>query len=364
MSEFQSPLNSKISIQAFDDLASVAKAFPGVFANEQGSEVFYSPQWFDVLGTHGNTFDGNPLFIVSHDHESGATLCLPTIDSVHLSGLSNYYASLYGPFGKPSEASSDTCIALCRWLRGQPKKWPLIDFHPLDTETPFYRNMLPALRRCGYWADSYTCFGNWYIDVSGMSYADYLAKRPSRLRNTIKRNLRKSHNAGETSITIHQNPGPELDRAIDHFSAIYEQSWKPAESHPAFIAELCRMSAKQGWLRLGVLSFNGEAIAAQIWLVCGGKANIFKLAYSEGKNPFSAGTLLTAELMRHSINVDHAEEVDYLTGDDAYKQDWMSHRRERRGIVAFKPTTLRGLVLGTKHVLGKFRQLLIRNAGK
>ena len=68
--------------------------------------------------------------------------------------------------------------------------------------------------------------------------------------------------------------------------------------------------------------------------------------------------------MRHSIDVDHAEEVDYLTGDDAYKQDWMSHRRERRGIVAFNPLTVRGLVLGSKHALGKFRQRLIRNTGK
>ena len=43
--------------------------------------------------------------------------------------------------------------------------------------------------------------------------------------------------------------------------------------------------------------------------------------------------------MQHVIDTDHVEEVDYLTGDDAYKQDWMSHRRERIGLVAFNPRT-------------------------
>jgi len=356
-------LTTTITIHAFHDLESATNAFPGILAYPQSTEIFYTPEWFEALATYGNTFDGVPLHIVGHNHQTGATFCLPTIDGTHLSGLSNYYASLYGLIGDPNAATDDMCLAFCRWLHSQPRKWPQIDFHPLDTATPFYRNLLPALRRCGYWADTYSCFGNWYIDVSGMTYADYLAQRPSRLRNTIKRNLRKSHNAGETSITIHQNPGPELDSAIDSFSAIYEQSWKPAESHPQFIAELCRMSAERGWLRLGVLSFNGEAIAAQIWLIVEGKANIYKLAYVEGKNTFSAGTLLTAELMRHTIDVDHAEEVDYLTGDDIYKQDWMSNRRERKGIVAFNPTTVRGVVLGGIHALGKFRRFSFRNTG-
>ena len=35
------------------------------------------------------------------------------------------------------------------------------------------------------------------------------------------------------------------------------------------------------------------------------------------------------KLMRHVIDVDQVREVDFGSGDDAYKKDWMSDRRER-----------------------------------
>jgi CelD/BcsL family acetyltransferase involved in cellulose biosynthesis len=45
--------------------------------------------------------------------------------------------------------------------------------------------------------------------------------------------------------------------------------------------------------------------------------------------------------MRHVLDVDRAAVVDYLTGDDAYKRDWMSHRRERVGVSALRATRWR-----------------------
>ena len=33
--------------------------------------------------------------------------------------------------------------------------------------------------------------------------------------------------------------------------------------------------------------------------------------------------------MQYVIDIDQVEEIDFLTGNDAYKQDWMSERRER-----------------------------------
>ena len=36
-----------------------------------------------------------------------------------------------------------------------------------------------------------------------------------------------------------------------------------------------------------------------------------------------------AFLMQHVIDNDKVDEIDFLTGNDAYKQDWMSERRAR-----------------------------------
>jgi len=47
------------------------------------------------------------------------------------------------------------------------------------------------------------------------------------------------------------------------------------------------------------------------------------------------------------------EKIDYLSGDDSYKRDWMSHRRELWGILALNPRTVRGVLGIARHVGGR-----------
>ena len=61
------------------------------------------------------------------------------------------------------------------------------------------------------------------------------------------------------------------------------------------------------------------------------RAYIFKLAYDEEYAKWSAGTVLTAHMFRHELDIDRVVEIDYLTGDDPYKGAWMTQRRERTG---------------------------------
>ena len=47
---------------------------------------------------------------------------------------------------------------------------------------------------------------------------------------------------------------------------------------------------------------------------------------------YSPGSILTQYLMRYAIDTDKVTEIDFLTGNERYKQDWMTVRRERSGI--------------------------------
>ena len=76
-------------------------------------------------------------------------------------------------------------------------------------------------------------------------------------------------------------------------------------------------------LRLGIAEIDGQPVAAQFWTVEGGTAFIHKLAHDERFRKQSPGTLLTAAMFAHVIDVDRVDLVDFGTGDDPYKRDWM-----------------------------------------
>lgn len=65
-----------------------------------------------------------------------------------------------------------------------------------------------------------------------------------------------------------------------------------------------------------------------------------------------------AALMEHAMDIDQVSEVDYLAGDEPYKADWMSHRRERIGLIAFDPFRWSGLVAAALHFAGQWRRRL------
>ena len=102
-------------------------------------------------------------------------------------------------------------------------------------------------------------------------------------------------------------------------------------------------------------------IAAQIWIVSNGKANIYKLAYDENFKAYAPGTLLTALLMAQAIDVDKVQKIDYLIGDDPYKAAWMSQRNERWGIVAHNARTVKGILGLAREMVGRcWKQLKVQ----
>jgi len=346
-------------LHRWDDLQGLAGALR---AAEPVSDFYSTWPWFENLSAHGIEPAFERLFVVVRHRRRGSVFCLPLLVRPRAAAavfgpvtgsLSNYYSSLFGPIGDPAAMTVPALRAAFAFLRRH-RPAGVVDLQPLDPEAPLFERLAAALRAEAYVVDDYFCFGNWHLEVGGRSFAAYEPTIPSRLRNTIKRGRKKLESAGAWTIRIQREPGAELESAIADIGAIYAKSWKVPEPFPQFVPGLCRAAAANGWLRLGVLRFEGQPIAAQLWVVKHGRALIYKLAYDEEFKRFSAGSVLSAEMMRSAIDEDHVDDVDYLTGDDAYKVDWMSHRRERRGLVAFHGRSLQGIVSLAKHRAGRW----------
>lgn len=271
--------------------------------------------------------------------------------------LGNYYTSLYAPVLAPGAGKADL-VPLLQAANRDHGTAHVMRFAPMDNSAPAYAAMLSAVATIGWRPFRFFCFGNWYLNID-RTWREYRDARPGQLRNNIRRKGRKfSAEGGAMSIVVDTG---QLGPAIEEFIGVYSHSWKKPEPYPDFIPGLIRWLADAGWLRLGIARLDGKPIAAQLWIVRDGRASIFKLAHDRRYDDVGAGTLLTARLMEHVIDHDRVREVDYLIGDDPYKREWMSARRERWGIVAYNSSTLIGTAMQLREVTGRATRTIARH---
>lgn len=305
--------------------------------------VEFSADWFGLLSDTVFREKSQAVFYVLR--RQGRALAVlpigkqPGESGVEIGALANYYTTLYSPLLE-DDLTPEDLVPLVQALR-RDHRAPAYRFWPMDPQSREFRLLRGALRLAGLRPHEYFAFGNWHLKVDG-DWASYLKNRSGQLRSTIKRmSKRLATENGHLEIIRDE---ADAERGIAAYLAVYGASWKVPEPYVDFIPGLIRLCARRGWLRLGLAWIGDKPIAAQLWITNAGRSHIYKVAYDEAFKAIAPGTLVTALLLEDAIDRDQALEVDYLIGDDAYKKTWMSHRRERFGIVAYDPMTPRGLL--------------------
>ena len=243
-----------------------------------------------------------------------------------IEGLVNWYSFRLVPLATPGADAPRLLSALAADLASQA---PHIVLAPLPDEHGETALLETAFRTAGWAVFREMCDENHVLPVGGRSYAEYLDARPGPLRTTLKRK------ASKVTVTIEQAFDPASWVA---YEAVYAQSWKPEEGSPAFLRRFAEAEGAAGRLRLGIARVpSGEPVAAQFWTVEGGTAFIHKLAHTKASKPLSPGTTLSAALFEHVIDVDRVTLVDFGTGTDGYKRDWMEAMRPRYRLEMLRP---------------------------
>ena len=334
---------TEFTVKRLDDFATTPLSYQYLFDQAEATSFDLGLDWFRHLAATVMRPSETYLYVVLDAASGQAVATLPVRrgrGEKRLYSLANYYTSLYAPLVQ-SDIAEQALSALFETIMKE-DACISIALSPMASDQPLFAITARSLRKAGWLAFDYFCFGNWFLPVEGRSYDQYFQDLPSSLRNTIKRKSKQffGHAGGRLEIIT---GGDLIEPAIAAYNKIYHSSWKKPEPFPDFIPGLIRLFAGKGQLRLGMAYINEQPVAAQIWLVSHGRAAIYKLAYDTNYTNLSVGSILTNHLMQYVIDVDRVREIDYLIGDEPYKQDWMSHRRERWGIVAYNPRTLRGM---------------------
>lgn len=349
--------NTKLVIsESFGELPESSRALLRAVHNP-----FMDGDWFEVFSEHVAPALGKELWLsLTSNEETLAVLPLLSAQEGRLKvlrSMSNYYSSYFDVITKSDNV--DLYLSeLVKCAKSVLESHDLIDLVPL---TPGAKaRVLQAFSANGYITHAYHHTENWrQLDIQ--DFESFWASRPSRLKSTVKRKGKKLEKTGYDIQVINHDLTSDQ---ISHYNDIYLKSWKVPEPFETFVPAIMRRASAAGTLRLGMLYVEGKPAAAQLWLVESGTAYIYKLAYDPDFANLSVGSILSHHLFRHAIEIDGVQVIDYLTGNDAYKAEWMSTCRPLYGVQAASPKRIGGLLVVLKGRCGVYaRQVFSRAKG-
>ncbi len=324
-----------VNIALFNDLDAVAADAAGALDRARQASLFDRLDWFRLLHDHVPPA-GRLAVWRARDGDRAAWLFL-AVEGKKASAYAAWYSLRFNGIGE-----TDVMTALISAIRksGLAK----LELAPLEDPEP----LAAAFRAAGWRVRLTEKTGNWRTVTEGEDFATWWARRPGQLRSTARRKAK----AAGLEIEIFDR----FDAAAwAAYEEVYRASWKPEEGSFPFLRALAEQEGEAGTLRLGVARKDGRPLAVQLWLIENGEATIHKLAYHEDAKELSPGTILGEAMFRCAIDEDRVSVIDYGTGDDAYKRDWMDERRSLWRLQAFNPGTLGGLAGAARALAGRLR---------
>lgn len=323
--------------------------------------VFYGFDWFKHFEKYVASKEGRITYIGVTDKAGNVLAIVPLWSDSHLEygvkirstgSLSNYYSPIYQIVTTQYAQDVTQLVAsILRYLKSHEMKWDCLTFYPLSGK--HLALLGESAKLAGLLCEEEVFTKNWYEQIKG-NYQDYLSSIPSKTRNTIKRKTNKLNKAGDCEVKLYSSM-ENIDEGIAQYQEVYRASWKPEEPYANFVEGFIRMAASKGMLRLGILTLDNEPIAAQFWLCTNDRAYIYKLAYKTQARDLSPGTVLTAKMFEHVIDIDKVSYVDFLTGKDAFKREWMTSQADLFSIKLFNARQPISLMYYVKHQLSKLR---------
>jgi len=325
----------------YRSLSEVEAIARGTLDREAQPALFDRLDWFERTLRHVPA-PGSPLIVRARADAADCWLFLMQ-EGRKATALASWYTLAFRPVfsGEPVPAARRAMLtASARRMKRRLDQITLASVPEADA-----REIADAFDRARWIAVRRRQTAGWTAQTAGMTFAEYWAARPGALRSTVKRKRAK---AGIVT-QVHTRFDPQVWRAYEQ---IYAASWKPEEGSLAFLKDMAEAEGAAGALRMGLASIDGTPVAAQLWTVENRRAIIHKLAHTEQAAEHSPGSVLTAAMFAHVIDEDRVDVVDFGTGDDAYKADWMDTRSQLYTVQLFNPARPRALLAAARACLG------------
>ncbi len=335
--------SGRVIVISYHDTVNVLQGTIAADATSAASP-FARLTWFSLLEAAGI----KPFVAMAKGDDVTVALALMR-SGTKLQAMTNWYSFSWRPFAKNCGQSTVLLQNIFQDIRQHTHHLVLA---PVPDEDGTATQLEAALKAAGWRVEREQSDHNYVLPVAGRTFAEYWASRPGKMRTTQKRKGKK------VTVEILNRFDPQEWNA---YEAIYAQSWKPAEGDPELLRQFARTEGDAGRIRFGIARHEGQTVAAQFWTVDNGTAYIHKLAHLEQHKSLSAGAVLTAALFEHVIDQDQVSLVDFGTGNDPYKRDWMELDRPRYRLECIDPSNPRAWPLLARRAAARVARAMRRS---
>lgn len=308
-----------VNVKLFDSLADVGQDAGDALGRARQPSLYNRIEWFERTARHCGAANKTPLVARARRGDDAAWLFLCRTGRRHAEALASWYTLAFDIVRTGGDGA--LLAAIARDL----KQFASITLAPVADPEPLEK----AFRDAGWKVIRTAATENWELRPPS-DFESFWKARPGKLRSTVKRKGKKAN----LEIAIHTAFD---ERAWEDYRTIYAQSWKPEEGSWDFMRDFAEHEGRAGTLRLGIAYKEGEPVAAQFWHVENGHATIHKLAYAESAKSYSPGSILSEAMFRYVIERDAPEVIDYGTGSERYKADWMDSPRPLYRLQLYNP---------------------------
>ena len=360
-----------MSLRVYRQLSAVPESFQSLIDEDEGGHFLISRSWYENFEELG-LYPGTAQLIYTVGEESDPLGLAVAIGMwIHLGFFNTKLVTFVHPDGvefrarlRRGEDSPDVVIdEIAAALGRGERSCDIAKLGPFERHDERLKMAQRSLRRHGFITQTYRLETNCFEDFGRISADDYLAARPSKLRNTIRRRMKRLEQEANGQLQVIRG-GEHLESGIADYIRILVSSWQGR--HPMsfeYLSALLNIAASRDVLRLGIYYVDGRPAAGQIWLVSSDTAMIYRLAYDQRFTRYSIGTLLTHEMFRHVITEDRVTKVDFGTGTEPFKQDWVGSSRELWGVSGYNRRSLAGLNAASMAFTKSALKVVLRRMG-
>lgn len=308
--------------------------------------IFINYSWFDCWWKAFG--DGKKPFVVvlQKDNEIKAVFPLYT-DGDHLSSMTNSHTCHYD-FIVDSEMRSEAISHLLHILQ-QGTRWKRVSLECTDESG---ENRQSLIRRLQISKAPFHIYSQPWAPWMEMprDWENYVESLPGRLKNGIRRCIKKAEAKGRLQIEIIEN-SERIDDLLDIFFDLEFKNWKgragtAIRCEPEagnFYRLLGHRAMQEGNLFLVLLRWNDSPIAASLCLKYGKTIFLLKPGYDEEFSYLSPGNVLQFKCLKSIFEKSDVSFYNFLGACDAWKMEWTSHFN-RYGYIKVYPKSLGGWV--------------------